>query len=69
LHSPWKTYSPEKLGKLWALWRKAFRTADGDTAAMIELGRQRCEIIGPDPDTTAWARVIHVLQDRELATG
>lgn len=42
----------EKLGKLRALWRKAFRTADDDTAAMIELGRQWCEIIGPDPDTT-----------------
>ncbi|ONI71140.1 hypothetical protein ALI144C_52420 [Actinosynnema sp. ALI-1.44] len=42
----------EKLGKLRAVWRKAFRTADDDTAAMIELGRQWCEIIGPDPDTT-----------------
>ncbi|MEV6825596.1 VWA domain-containing protein [Amycolatopsis sp. NPDC051102] len=42
----------EKLGKLRAVWRQAFRTADDDTAAMLELGRQWCEIIGPDPDTT-----------------
>ncbi|MEC3974940.1 vWA domain-containing protein [Amycolatopsis sp. H20-H5] len=42
----------EKLSKLRAVWRQAFRTADDDTAAMIELGRQWCEIIGPDPDTT-----------------
>ncbi len=41
----------DKLAKLRAVWRKAFRTADDDTAAMIELGRQWCEIIGPDPDT------------------
>ncbi len=42
----------EKLAKLRAVWRAAFRVADDDTAAMLELGRQWCEIIGPDPDTT-----------------
>ncbi|SDN05745.1 VWA domain-containing protein [Allokutzneria albata] len=41
----------ETLGKLPALWRKAFRVADDDTDAMLDLGRQWCEIIGPDPDT------------------
>jgi VWA domain containing CoxE-like protein len=42
----------EKLAKLRAVWRAAFMVADDDTDAMIELGRQWCEIIGPHPDTT-----------------
>jgi hypothetical protein len=42
----------EKLAQLRAVWRASFRVADDDTAAMLDLGRQWCEIIGPDPDTT-----------------
>jgi hypothetical protein len=42
----------EKLAQLRKVWRAAFRVADDDTTAMIELGRQWCEIIGPDADTT-----------------
>jgi VWA domain containing CoxE-like protein len=42
----------EKLAQLRAVWRAAFRVADDDTDAMLDLGRQWCEIIGPDPDTT-----------------
>lgn len=42
----------EKLARLRAVWRAAFRVADDDTDAMIDLGRKWCEIIGPDPDTT-----------------
>ncbi|MCU1680211.1 MAG: hypothetical protein JWQ81_950 [Amycolatopsis sp.] len=42
----------EKLAQLRAVWRAAFRVADDDTDAMIDLGRTWCEIIGPDPDTT-----------------
>jgi len=42
----------EKLARLRAVWRAAFRVADDDTDAMLDLGRRWCEIIGPDPDTT-----------------
>lgn len=42
----------EKLAKLRAVWRAAFKVADDNATAMIELGRQWCEILGPDPDTT-----------------
>lgn len=42
----------ETLAQLRAVWRAAFRVADDDTDSMIDLGRQWCEIIGPDPDTT-----------------
>jgi hypothetical protein len=42
----------ETLAKLRAVWRAAFTVADDDTAAMLDLGRRWCQIIGPDPDTT-----------------
>lgn len=40
----------ETLGELRRLWRTAIATADGDTAAMLELGDAWCEVleIGPD---------------------
>jgi hypothetical protein len=40
---------PEKLGTLRALWREAFRVADDDTDAMLDLGRRWCEAVGPEP--------------------
>ncbi|WP_027946980.1 VWA domain-containing protein [Amycolatopsis taiwanensis] len=39
------------LGKLRAVWRKALHTADNDGEAMLDLGRQWCEIVGTDPNT------------------
>jgi hypothetical protein len=42
----------ERLAQLRAVWRAAFRVADDDTDAMIDLGRKWCDIIGPAPDTT-----------------
>lgn len=42
----------EELTQLRAVWRAAFRVADDDTDAMLDLGRRWCRIIGPDPDTT-----------------
>ncbi|MFD2415364.1 VWA domain-containing protein [Amycolatopsis pigmentata] len=39
----------DKLAALRALWREAFRVADDDTDAMVDLGRRWCEIVGPEP--------------------
>lgn len=41
----------DTLARLRAVWQAARKVADHDAAAMIELGRQWCEIIGTDPDT------------------
>ncbi|MFI6098195.1 hypothetical protein ACIA8G_21755 [Lentzea sp. NPDC051213] len=41
----------DKLAKLRALWREAFTVADDDAAAMIDLGRRWCEVVGADPAT------------------
>ncbi|GAA1291702.1 hypothetical protein [Saccharothrix xinjiangensis] len=38
------------LAELRGLWREALRTADDDTATMIDLGRRWCQAIGADPD-------------------
>ncbi|MGW4365485.1 VWA domain-containing protein [Nocardia takedensis] len=37
------------LADLRAVWRDAHKTADDDTAAMLELGRRWVDIVGPDP--------------------
>ncbi|RCG31947.1 VWA domain-containing protein [Sphaerisporangium album] len=37
------------LRKLRKIWREALTVADGDAAAMIELGRRWVDILGPDP--------------------
>jgi hypothetical protein len=39
----------DTLDQLRALWRTALGTADHDGEAMLELGRQWCEIVGTDP--------------------
>ena len=41
---------PSRLGALAALWRIAHTTADDDHAAMLELGRRWCAILGAAPD-------------------
>ena len=41
---------PSRLGALAALWRIAHATADDDHAAMLELGRRWCAILGAAPD-------------------
>jgi hypothetical protein len=41
----------DTLAKLRAVWQAAHQVADDDAPAMIELGRQWCEILGTDPDT------------------
>ncbi|WP_040713570.1 VWA domain-containing protein [Nocardia takedensis] len=38
-----------RLADLRAIWRDAHKTADDDTAAMLELGRRWVDIVGPDP--------------------
>ncbi|MFJ7218934.1 VWA domain-containing protein [Amycolatopsis sp. NPDC098790] len=42
----------EVLGKLRAVWRQALLTADDAGEEMLDLGRQWCEILGTDPDST-----------------
>jgi hypothetical protein len=42
----------EVLGKLRAVWRQALRTADDAGEKMLDLGRQWCEILGTDPDSS-----------------
>ncbi|TDE09347.1 hypothetical protein E1289_37750, partial [Actinomadura sp. 6K520] len=39
-----------RLGALAELWCRAHRTADHDTAGMLELGRLWCDCLGIDPD-------------------
>ncbi|UGT59886.1 VWA domain-containing protein [Nocardia asteroides] len=41
----------DTLAKLRAIWREAHTVADTDTAAMLELGQQWFDLIGPDPHT------------------
>ncbi|WP_410658350.1 hypothetical protein [Amycolatopsis sp. lyj-112] len=40
----------DTLADLRAIWCAAHRVADDDTAAMIELGRRWCAVLGTDPD-------------------
>lgn len=42
----------EVLGKLRAVWRQALRTADDAGEEMLDLGRQWCEILGTDSDSS-----------------
>ncbi len=42
----------EVLGKLRAVWRQALLTADDAGEEMLDLGRQWCEILGTDPDSS-----------------
>ncbi|UGT53983.1 VWA domain-containing protein [Nocardia asteroides] len=42
----------DTLAKLRAIWREAHTVADADTAAMLELGRQWFDIVGPEPHAT-----------------
>ncbi|MFC3961630.1 VWA domain-containing protein [Nocardia jiangsuensis] len=39
----------DTLAKLRAIWREAHTVADTDTAAMLELGQQWFDLIGPEP--------------------
>ncbi|WP_037577622.1 VWA domain-containing protein [Phaeacidiphilus oryzae] len=40
---------PELLARLAALWNRAHTLADEDGAAMLDLGRQWCDLLGPLP--------------------
>lgn len=42
----------ETVSKLRAVWQKALHTADDDGDTMLDLGRQWCEIVGTDPNTS-----------------
>ncbi|MEU5259761.1 vWA domain-containing protein [Amycolatopsis sp. NPDC021455] len=42
----------EVLGKLRAVWRQALLTADDAGEEMLDLGRQWCEILGTDPESS-----------------
>ncbi|WP_309148804.1 hypothetical protein [Saccharopolyspora gregorii] len=44
--------TPDTLTTLRRLWRHAHTVADDDAETMLDLGRQWCEAIGTDPDTT-----------------
>lgn len=48
-HTVEAVLGPEKLRALRAVWREAFRIADDDTDAMLDLGRRWCDIVGPEP--------------------
>ncbi|MCP2320952.1 VWA domain containing CoxE-like protein [Nocardia amikacinitolerans] len=41
----------DTLDKLRAIWREAHTVTDNDTAAMLELGQQWFDLVGPDPHT------------------
>lgn len=48
-----KILGRDRLDELQAIWTDAHTTADDDAAAMLELGRRWCDVIGVDPDQNA----------------
>ncbi|GGJ89899.1 hypothetical protein GCM10010123_19640 [Pilimelia anulata] len=43
-----KLIGTDRLRRLQVIWRKAHRTRDDDTARMVDLARQWCEVLGID---------------------